>query len=44
MSWKVYINGKDTGIVETNLEWATRYWKKRALMTTTGDIYELKKT
>jgi len=30
-SWKVFINGKDTGIVETNWEFANKYWAKVAV-------------
>ena len=26
ISWKVYINGKDIGIVETNYKYAIQYW------------------
>ena len=25
--WKVVINGKDSGIRETNYEYASKYWK-----------------
>lgn len=31
MIWWGFIAGKDTGIVETNFEWASVYWTKRAL-------------
>lgn len=30
-SWKVYINGKDVGIIETNWEYANKYWAKVAV-------------
>ena len=29
-SWSVFINGKDVGIVETNYEYASKYWEKVA--------------
>lgn len=32
-SWKVYINGKDSGIIETNYEWASQYWNEKARRT-----------
>lgn len=32
-AWRVYRNGKDTGIVETNLEFAVGYWTARELAT-----------
>jgi len=31
--YKVVINGKDSGIRETNYEYASKYWKYRALTT-----------
>jgi hypothetical protein len=30
-SWKVFINGNDTGIIETNWEYANTYWAKVAV-------------
>lgn len=30
-SWKVFINGNDTGIIETNWEYANKYWAKVAV-------------
>ena len=30
-SWKVFINGHDTGIIETNWEYANSYWAKVAV-------------
>ena len=27
--WKVYKNGKFLGVVETNWEWASKYWAGR---------------
>jgi hypothetical protein len=32
-AWKVIINGKDSGIVETNFQTAAPYWSHRALIT-----------
>lgn len=32
-AWKVTVTGKDTGIVETNYEWARQYWKQRSRAT-----------
>lgn len=29
-TWKVIINGKDSGIIETNYEWASKYWANKA--------------
>jgi hypothetical protein len=29
MSWRVFMNGKDLGIVESNFAWASVYWKSR---------------
>jgi len=40
-SWKVFINGKDTGIVETNYEYANKYWAKVAVAKKA--VIELKK-
>lgn len=31
MKFKVILNGKDSGILETNLKFALRYWAQRAL-------------
>lgn len=31
MQYKVIINGKDSGIIETNYIWATNYWSIRAV-------------
>lgn len=28
--WRVFINNKDTGILESNYPWAITYWKERA--------------
>lgn len=28
--WRVYINGKDTGIIESNMAWAFDWWNARA--------------
>jgi hypothetical protein len=28
-AWRVVINGKDSGIIETNLGFAVDYWKER---------------
>jgi len=28
-AWKVYRNGRFTGIVETNFAWASAYWSRR---------------
>ena len=41
MIWKVFINGKDSGIIETNLLFATQYWGKRKKVT--GEKIELRK-
>ena len=30
MNWKVLINGIDTGIVESNISFATKYWAQQA--------------
>lgn len=30
MNWKVLINGTDTGIVESNISFATKYWARQA--------------
>ena len=30
MLWKVIINGKDSGIVESNEQWARPYWREQA--------------
>jgi len=40
-SWKVFINGKDSGIVETDYQWASTYWEGQALRT--GKKYRLVK-
>ena len=29
VTYRVYKNGKFTGIIETNFEWASVYWKHR---------------
>ena len=29
-AWAVYCNGRDTGIVETNLAFAKAYWARRS--------------
>lgn len=39
MKWKVYRNGKDTGIVETKFVPMSRYWEKRAVAE--GSIIQL---
>ena len=31
--YKVIINGKDSGIIETNYQWASEYWTYRAVVT-----------
>lgn len=30
MLWKVYIDGRDTGCIESNYAWASAYWQQRA--------------
>lgn len=40
-SWKVFINGKDVGIIETNWEYANKYWAKVAVAKKA--VIELKK-
>jgi hypothetical protein len=40
-SWRVFINGHDTGIVETNYEYANKYWAKVAVAK--DAVIELKK-
>lgn len=30
MKWRVFINNKGTGIIETNYPYASVYWAKRA--------------
>lgn len=37
-AWKVYRNGKDLGIVESNYRYASQYWKSRA---TSDNKYKL---
>ena len=32
-SWKVFINGKDSGVVETNYEWASKHYANQAKLT-----------
>jgi hypothetical protein len=32
-AWKVIVNGKDSGIVETNYAYALQYWSYRAKVT-----------
>ena len=33
MQWEVWINGKFSGIVETNYAWAKVWWAKRTART-----------
>lgn len=39
--WRVLINGKDSGIVETDYEWASKYWANQSRQT--GKKYRLVK-
>jgi len=39
MSSRVIINGKDSGMIETNELWAAKYWAIRSLLT--GDTVVL---
>lgn len=31
MSWRVFVGGKDSGIVESNYAYASHYWADRSL-------------
>ncbi len=31
--WKVIVNGKDSGIIETNYPYASKYWSYRSQIT-----------
>jgi hypothetical protein len=33
MYGRVFINGKDTGMIESHREWADEYWRERARRT-----------
>lgn len=40
MGWRVFMNGKDLGIVESNFAYANDYWRERSRIT--GDRFILK--
>ena len=41
-AYEVYVNGRFTGITESNLSWASFYWAGQTRKNKEGKVYKLK--